>query len=182
MLFPTRGLKTPLCNVRRWAESDIRALPALANDARVAEYMTLRFPSPYSDDDAAAWVALQRVREEPTHFAIDVEGVLAGGISLEPGADIHRGSAEVGYWLGSSFWGRGVATAALRALTEHTLATSSLHRLWAGVMKPNARSARVLERAGYRREAVLESAATTRSGIVVDEVVYARLRPAARPP
>ena len=87
-----------------------------------------------------------------TFFAIEVDGALAGGIGYTRRTDVERIGAEVGYWLGRAFWGRGIATAALRLLTAHAFAADpELRRLWAVPFARNVASARVLEKAGYTR-------------------------------
>ena len=75
-----------------------------------------------------------------------------GGIGIELGADVFRRSAEIGYWLGEPFWGRGIATEALRAVTDYAFETFDICRLEAGVFDWNPASARVLEKAGYTLE------------------------------
>ena len=93
-------------------------------------------------------------RRPVLNFAIVVAGAAVGGTGLELGTDVSRRSAEVGYWLGQPFWGRGIATEALRAVTDYAFTTLDICRLEAGVFDWNPASARVLEKAGY----VLEGA------------------------
>ena len=86
-----------------------------------------------------------------------------------------RRSAGIGFWLGESHWGRGITTAALRALTQHAFGSFDLCRLQAYVFERNAASARVLEKAGYVWEARLRKAAT-KDGRTFDLLVYAMVR------
>ena len=76
------------------------------------------------------------------------------------GTDVERVSAEIGYWLGEPFWGRGIATEALVALTDHAIATHGLTRVFAVPFAWNTASCRVLEKAGY----VLEGAVAAERG------------------
>jgi len=92
-----------------------------------------------------------------------------------PGVDIYRRSAEIGYWLGEPFWGRGIATEALSALTAYVFTNFDIVRLWAGVFEWNIASSRVLEKAGYQREARFRLAAT-KGGKTIDEFIYAIIR------
>lgn len=162
------------CTLRPWRVDDVAALPAVAGDPDVVRYMNLRFPSPYTPADAEAWVRLRLEEPEMQHWAIEVGGELAGGIGVTPGVFEHAGSVMIGYWLGKRFWGRGIASDALRTLTAHVFAVMRPHRLWANVMSANAASARVLEKAGFAREAVLARAIVDRHGTVHDELIYAR--------
>ena len=134
--------------------------------------MTHRFPSPYTRADADAWIRVQLAEPDVRNWAIEVDGALAGGIGLTAGTLEHAGNVAVGYWVAKRFWGRGIASDALRAATAHALATLRPRRLWANVMGPNVASARVLENAGYVREAVLARAIVDRRGTAHDELVF----------
>jgi RimJ/RimL family protein N-acetyltransferase len=107
----------------------------------------------------------------PLNFAIEEDGQAVGGIGMIPGTDVDRVSAEVGYWLGRAAWGRGLATRAVRSLTAWTFATFDVTRLFATPFSFNPASARVLEKAGWRREGVLRSA-VVKEGRVADLLVY----------
>lgn len=165
-------LRGARCTLRPWRRDDARMLPELAGDPDVAHYMNHRFPSPYTRADADAWIRLNLDEPDVLHWAIEVGGELAGGIGLTPGALEHAGSVMIGYWLAKKFWGRGIASDALRTLTAHALATLRPRRLWANVMAANAASARVLEKAGYVREAVLARSIVDRHGAAHDELIY----------
>jgi RimJ/RimL family protein N-acetyltransferase len=161
-----------LCTLRPWRLDDVAVLPDVANDPEVVRYMNHRFPSPYTYADADDWIRRQLSDSDPLNWAIEVDGALAGGIGITPGVLEHVGSIMIGYWVARRCWGRGVATDAVRALTAHTLATRRPHRLWANVMSANAASARVLEKAGFEREAVLARSLVDRDGNVHDELIF----------
>ena len=91
------------------------------------------------------------------------------------GADVERTSAEIGYWLGEGVWGRGIASAAVRAVSEHAFAAYGLTRLFAVPYARNAASARVLEKAGYVLEGRLRRSAI-KDGVVLDQLLYALVR------
>ncbi|MDP9024553.1 MAG: GNAT family N-acetyltransferase [Candidatus Eremiobacteraeota bacterium] len=164
-----RGL---LCTLRPWRLDDVDALPQIANDPEVVRFMNHRFPSPYTRADAETWVRLNLEEPDVLNWAIDVDGELAGGIGLIPGVLEHAGNVAIGYWVGRRFWGRGIASDALRVLTAHALAALRPRRLWANVMGENGTSARVLEKAGYVREAVLARAIVDRAGNAHDELIF----------
>jgi RimJ/RimL family protein N-acetyltransferase len=161
-----------VCTLRPWRADDVGVLPRVANDPEVARYMNHRFPSPYTRADAAAWIRLKLDERDLLHWAIDVDGELAGGIGLIRGVLEHAGNVAIGYWIGRRFWGRGIASDALRALSAHAIETLRPRRLWANVMGANAASARVLEKAGYLREAVLARAIVDRQGNAHDELIF----------
>ncbi len=112
------------------------------------------------------------------NFAIEVEGEAAGSIGVSPFADVHARSAEIGYWVAEAYWGRGIATEALRAASEHAFRAFSLMRVQATVFAWNEASMRVLEKCGYAREGVLAQS-VFKDGELIDSVLYALVR--ARP-
>jgi RimJ/RimL family protein N-acetyltransferase len=162
--------------IRGWRAEDAEPLARLANDREVWLGLRDLFPHPYSLDDAHRFIAFAAGMEPPTFFAIDAGGSLAGGIGFVPRTDVERVGAEVGYWVGRTYWGRGIATAALRALTAHAFAAQpELRRLFALPFASNAASARVLEKAGYVREGTLRQS-VIKDGRVQDQFLYAMLR------
>ncbi|MBL8680697.1 MAG: GNAT family N-acetyltransferase [Myxococcales bacterium] len=145
--------------LRPFRIGDERSLVAHANDAEVARFLRDRFPHPYTDEDARAWVEFNRELRPTSNFAIAVGGEVIGGAGFVFGDDVHRFSAEVGYWLGRAHWGRGIATRSLRALTAYGFERHGMVRLFAGVFEGNEASARVLEKCGYTKEGVARRAA-----------------------
>jgi len=133
------------------------------------------FPYPYTDEDARDWLASIVRREPENNFAIDVAGEAVGGIGFTVQPDVGRRSAEIGYWLGEKFWGRGIATDALIAMTDHAFANYDICRIYAYVFGWNGASARVLEKAGYTLEGRLRKS-VTKDGQTIDNLIYAIIR------
>jgi len=161
--------------LRPWRYGDEPALSREANDREIWISLRDRFPHPYTLEAAAMWVASTLGVDPPRNLAIEIEGQVAGGVGLVRHDDVHRFSAEVGYWLGRRHWGRGIATEALTAFTSWAFATFDLHRLYAHAFATNPASARVLAKAGYRLEGTARDGAY-KDGRFVDVAVYARLR------
>jgi RimJ/RimL family protein N-acetyltransferase len=162
--------------VREWRRADTDALAVQANDRRVWLNMRDAFPHPYGLEDAERFIAAAMAQVPPTFFAIVAEGRIAGGVGYTLHGDVERVGAEVGYWLGREFWGRGLATAAVLALTSHAFRTHpELRRLYAVPYATNRASARVLEKAGFRCEGTLRQSAI-KDGRVLDQWMYALLR------
>jgi len=161
--------------LRPWQLADAPSLVREANNARVWENLRDAFPHPYTADDADRWLAVANKHDPPTNFAIIVEGAAVGGIGVVLKEDVYRRSAEVGYWVGERFWGRGIVSEALQAVSDYAFRTFDLVRLYAGVFGWNRASARVLEKAGFRFEARLRNA-ITKDGRTTDELIYALLR------
>ena len=89
--------------------------------------------------------------------------------------DVERCSAEIGYWLGEPYWGRGIATRALVGFTRAAFAAYDVERLYALPLAANEASCRVLEKAGYELEGRLRRSAV-KDGKVQDQMLYAILR------
>ncbi len=161
--------------LRPWQRGDEESLVRYANNVNVWKNLRDAFPHPYTRADAEQWIELNLTRDPPTNFAIDLGGEAVGGIGFTVLDDIYRRTAEIGFWLGEEFWGRGVVTAALKVMTEYAFRTFDLTRVFAGVFEWNAASMRVLEKAGYVREARLARSAL-KDGKVIDTYLYAAVR------
>ena len=163
------------CLIRSWRPDDAPALRLHADDRRVWINLRDSFPHPYTDRDAREWVRLAAGQTPETHFALTSADTVVGGIGIRIGDDVFRRSAEIGYWLGAPYWGRGMATAAVRALTDWAFETHDLVRLWGSVFAWNPASARVLEKAGYVCEGRLRQS-VIKDGLLTDQLLYARVR------
>lgn len=152
--------------------SDAASLVTHADNLNVARHLRDRFPHPYTSADARRFLEAIIIARPITTFAIDVSGEAVGGIGFSPGADVERFSAEIGYWLAEPFWGRGIAADALRLTSDYAFATCNVLRLFALPFADNARSIRVLEKAGYTCEGILR-ASSVKFGEPRDQALYA---------
>jgi RimJ/RimL family protein N-acetyltransferase len=164
------------CIVRPWASTDAESLHQHANNRKVSLHLRDRFPFPYERQHAATfleWIARQPA---PTVWAIEVNGEAVGGIGIEMHSDVERVSAEIGYWLGEGFWGRGIASEALHAVTAEAFKRFEITRLYAVPFADHTASVRVLEKAGYVKEGHLRQSAI-KDGKVRDQALYASYKP-----
>jgi RimJ/RimL family protein N-acetyltransferase len=161
--------------VRSWKLSDVESLVRHANNRKIWRNLRDAFPHPYTTQDARRWIRSAAKAIPETNFAIAVDDEAIGGIGIALREDVFRRSAEIGYWLGEAYWGRGFATEALKAMTEYAFANFDLSRLYAGVFEWNTASMRVLEKAGYEFEARLRRS-VLKDGQLIDELVYALVR------
>jgi RimJ/RimL family protein N-acetyltransferase len=164
------------CTVRPWTEIDADSLHRHANNREVSIHLRDRFPFPYEMEHARAFLNWITTQPTSTVWAIDVEGAAVGGIGIELHTDVERVSAEIGYWLGQPFWGRGIATEALVAVTAESFRQFDLTRLFALPFADHLASVRVLEKAGYVREGYLCRSAI-KNGVVRDQLLFAAYRP-----
>src|SRR5256712_12294902 len=120
-----------ICLVRPWRESDAAAITPHANDRDVWLNLRDRFPHPYRTADAVEYIRSVASQRPLVSFVIVVGDDPAGGIGLRLGEDIERRSAEIGYWIGRAYWGRGVTTGAVRAVTTDAVAYPKFLRVFA---------------------------------------------------
>lgn len=160
------------CVLRPLELADAESLARHANDRGVWQNLRDRFPHPYLEADAIEWIEHVRSRPVQTSFGIDVAGQAIGSITLTPGEDIARRTAEIGYWIGREYWGRGIMAEAVRATTQYAFERLDLVRVFAVPFVTTTRSTRVLEKAGYVREGVMRRSAV-KEGVILDQFLYA---------
>lgn len=152
---PRPTLRTRRLLLRPFDPEDAAAVRRLAGDREIA-LNTLSIPHPYEEGMAEAWLASHQLRFEEGRgvaFAMVSEGELVGAIGLD--IDRENESAELGYWVGRPYWGRGFATEAASAVVAYGFRDLDLHRVAARCFRRNPASGRVLEKAGLRHEGSL---------------------------
>ena len=160
------------CDVRSWRTSDAESLLRHANNRNIWLNLRDAFPHPYTRHEARAFIRTVRERTPETTFAIAVNDEAVGSVGFVLRTDVERVSAEIGYWLAEPFWGRGIATEALAALTQYAIVAHGLTRIYALPFAWNLASCRVLEKAGYVLEARLRRSAI-KDGEITDQMQYA---------
>ena len=164
------------CRLRPWTDADLPSLTRHANDREVWINLRDRFPHPYLEEHGRQFLRYVMQQPWPSVWAIEVDGQAVGGIGVEPGTDIARVSAEIGYWLGRAYWGCGIATAAVRAVTDAAFQRFELTRIFALPFAHNRASIRVLEKAGYVLEGRLPHSAI-KDGQLRDQLLLGTYRP-----
>jgi ribosomal-protein-alanine N-acetyltransferase len=160
------------CEVRSWRSSDAESIARHANNRKIWLNLRDAFPHPYTLSDARQFLKRVAAMEPETFFAIAVGEEAVGSIGFRQHEDVERCSAEIGYWLAEDYWGRGITTAALTAVTEYAINRHGLTRVYAVPFEHNHASFRVLEKAGYVCEGRMRSSAI-KDGKVVDQLMYA---------
>jgi len=158
--------------LREFLVSDAQSLLDCLNDDRVTRYITSAIPQPYLEQDAKCWVDL--AQGNPLIKAIEHEGVFIGCISATVGAFEYNRSAEIGYWLGYSFWDQGLATLAVNQFVADIFNRADIERLSCSVVCENIASRKVLEKNGFGLEGVLTKA-SCKHGVYYDEYLMAKL-------
>ena len=152
--MPHPSLHTDRLVLRPYVLSDVAELVRLAGAREIAA-TTLRIPHPYREEDAVGFINTFAAEAEmgvSARFAITIQedGQLCGGVGLR--IDKDHSHAELGYWIGVPYWGRGYATEAARAAVDYGFGTLKLRRIYASCVTQNAASGRVLQKIGMRHE------------------------------
>jgi len=163
------------CTIRPWRLQDADSLVKHANNHKVWLALRDRMPHPYSINDAHEFLRTSIAEQLVKNFCIEVDGAAAGGIGFIPGEDVHRHTAEVGYWLGEEFWRRGIMTEAVTAFSDFCFDNLPLRRIYAEPFANNPASARVLEKAGFVFEGRLKNN-VIKNGKLLDSLLYAKTR------
>ncbi len=151
------SLTTERLQLRPFTLNDAPAVQRLAGDRDIAS-TTLQIPHPYEDGMAEQWIATHQEsyeKGESVLFAIvarpDDTLIGAMGLRIHP----QHANAELGYWIGKSYWNRGYATEAAHAVVAHGFKVLGLHRIYAHCFSRNPSSARILQKLGMRYEGCL---------------------------
>lgn len=166
-------------HIDEFAQTDSQALIKYLNDLDIYNN-TLAIPNPYTEKDAEWW--LSHVAEQTKSIGRSVnwcirnstDGELIGGIGYNE-IDLGKNHvAEIGYWLAKPFWGKGIMSAAVQAVSDFGFEEFELYRITAGVFFENKRSARVLEKAGFNLEAERLKNRYRKDGKIFDGRLYAK--------
>ena len=108
-------------------------------------------------------------------FAITTDEKVIGSIGAFRQGNIHRKTAELGYYIAEEYWGNGIATEAVRQLCDYIFSHTDIIRIYAEPFSYNIGSCRVLEKAGFQYEGTLRSNAV-KNGKVLDMKMYSKLK------
>ncbi len=170
MLIPTS-----FGGIRSWSSADAAALVKHANNRKIWLNLRDAFPHPYTHASAAAFLEMVGRQSPTTFFAIATPEEAIGGIGISLHQDVHRLTAELGYWLGEPYWGKGWMTEAVAKFTEYALEHFKLLRIYAEPYATNTSSCRALEKVGYALEGRMRSS-VIKDGQILDQFLYARIR------
>ena len=168
-------IKTSYGSIRPWDALDVPALVKHANNRNVSQRMRDAFPYPYTAADANAFLGIVARQNPVTFFAIATPDEAIGGIGITRNADVHRLTAEMGYWLAEPFWGRGIMTETAAAFSDFAFEAFGLVRIYAEPYEGNIASCRVLEKAGFALEGRMRRN-VIKDGRILDQYLYAKIR------
>jgi [ribosomal protein S5]-alanine N-acetyltransferase len=168
-------LKSKEFILRPCSSKDEQSILKHANDKHIYKY-TLKIPHPYKLKHARQWIKhckkLEKQKKKAEFiFAIDVDGSAVGIMSL---TNLESHKAEIGYWIGKEYWGRGIVTKAVRLITKFGFNELKLKRIYANIFSNNKASARVLQKNGYKREGIMKKF-HLKDGKLIDAILYAKI-------
>ncbi len=163
--------------LRAWRMEDAEALAVIINNPKILANLRDGIPYPYTVSDGKDYITsvLNAERDQQYNWAIMAEETLAGSIGILRKNNIHRFTAELGYFLGEPFWGRGLCTAAVKAACAYIFENTDIMRIFAEPFAYNTGSCRVLEKAGFHFEGLLRKNAV-KNGQILDMKLYALVK------
>ena len=162
--------------LRKLQSEDKHAIAKLADNVNISRNLRDAFPNPYTLEDAENFIKIFKDKTDAHVFGIFIDEEYCGNIGLHHGTDVYSRSSEIGYFIGEEFWNQGIATRAVKLITKFGFEELDIVRIYAGVFEYNFASMKVLEKCGYKKEAILKKA-VFKNGLLYDEHRYASINP-----
>ncbi|MFD2563801.1 GNAT family N-acetyltransferase [Aquimarina rubra] len=157
--------------IRELKLSDTSRLAELANNSNIWNNLRDYFPYPYKESDAELFINHVQTQNPQQSFGIEYNNDICGVISLIIQSDVYRRSAEIGYWIGEPYWGKGIATKAVELITRYGFEKLNLIRIYAGIFENNIASMKILEKNGYINEGI-SLKAVVKNSVLLNEHRY----------
>ncbi len=163
--------------IRKWNMIDASNLAELLNNKKIMDNLRDGLPFPYTVKDAEEFIAamLSADEEKTFAFAITIDDKAVGSIGVFRCENIHFRTAEMGYYIGEPYWGKGIMTSAVRQTCQYIFENTDIIRIFAEPFGSNIASCRVLEKAGFQLEGLLRKNAV-KNGQVLDMKMYALVK------
>ena len=165
------------CKIRQWRIDDAEDLAKALNNKKILDNLRDGIPYPYTMQDAKEYITatLNADKEMIYAFAIAIDNKVIGSIGVFRKANIHSRTAEIGYYIGEPYWGKGIGTCALRQACDYIFLNTDIIRIFAEPFAHNIASCRILEKCGFEYEGTLRKNAV-KNGIVTDMKMYSILK------
>lgn len=150
-------------------------LSVIRNTAAVLDNGYDKTPNPFTKKDAVVFINEQADKNPARRFLIFQDNRLAGEIGITIKEDVFRLNAEIGYFIAEAFWGRGLATAAIKKMTDYAFENFNVIRIVAGVFEFNKASMRALEKNGYFLESIRRNA-VIKNGQIIDDYIWVKFK------
>ena len=165
------------CKIRKWKLTDAKDIAVALSNKKIQDNLRDGLPYPYSEQDGIDYISsmLSANEDETFAFAITLDDKVIGSIGVFRQQNIHRQTAEMGYYIAEEYWGKGIMTDAVKQICEYVFENSDILRIYAEPFAYNTGSCRVLEKAGFQYEGTLRNNAV-KNGKVIDMKMYSLLR------
>ena len=165
------------CKIRKWKLTDAKDIAVALSNKKIQDNLRDGLPFPYSEQDGIDFISsmLSANEDETFAFAITLDDKAIGSIGVFRQQNIHRQTAEMGYYIAEEYWGKGIMTDAVKQICEYVFRNSDILRIYAEPFAYNTGSCRVLEKAGFQYEGTLRNNAV-KNGKVIDMKMYSLLR------
>ncbi len=165
------------CKIRKWELTDAGDLAAALSNTKIQDNLRDGLPYPYTERDGLHYISemLSADQNNTFAFAITAEEKAIGSIGVFRQSNIHKQTAELGYYIAEEYWGRGIMTEAVRQICAYVFEKSDIIRIYAEPFAYNTASCRVLEKAGFQYEGTLRKNAV-KKGKAIDMKMYSLLK------
>ena len=166
-----------MVKIRKWRLSDAADLASAVSNKKVQDNLRDGLPYPYTEADGEEYIKAMLAADanETFAFAVTVDDKAIGSISVFRQGNIHRQTAELGYYIAEEYWAKGIMTDAVKQICAYVFENSDIIRIYAEPFAHNKASCRVLEKAGFQLEGTLKSNAV-KNGKIVDMNMYALVK------
>lgn len=163
--------------IRKWELSDAADLALALSNKKVQDNLGDGLPYPYTEQDGKDFISamLSANENETFAFAVTADNKVIGSIGVFRQGNIHKRTAELGYYISEKYWGKGIMTEAVKQICEYVFETSDIVRIYAEPFAYNSASCRVLEKAGFQYEGTLRSNGV-KNNKVIDMKMYSLLK------
>ncbi len=163
--------------IRKWKMADFKDLAQVLDNPNVFDNMRdgLLFPYTENEESYFIWGMMSADDREVFAYAIEIEGKAVGCIGVFRQENMHKRTAELGYYLAEEYWGHGIMTAAVKWICDYVFKKSDIIRIYAEPFAENIASCRVLEKAGFDYEGTLRCNAE-KNGVAIDMKMYALIK------
>ena len=163
--------------IRKWELADAKDLATALSNRKILDNLRDGLPYPYTEQDGKDFIAAMLAADENSTFAfaITLDGKVIGSICAFRQENIHKHTAELGYYIAEEHWGKGIMTEAVKQLCDYVFSHTDMIRIYAEPFAYNIGSQRVLEKAGFQYEGTLRNNAV-KNGKILDMKMYSILR------
>jgi len=163
--------------IRSWRIEDAKSIANALNNKKVQDNLRDGLPFPYTVSDAKDFISAMLTADKNITFAwaITVDDTAIGSIGVFRKDNVHRLTAEMGYYIAEEYWGKGIAAEAARQVCTYLFENTDIVRIFAEPYDSNTGSCRVLEKANFVYEGTLRKNAL-KNGRITDMKLYSIIK------